>query len=141
MSRVAKARRFTENATRVGSAEGSRTMTGTINKHIRIEEELWKRLETAARERETTANRLISEIARQWLETREWPQSELQARVARASLFAAQAIALDMIAAGRKKEVDDILEHVDTIVPDVAPEASAEQATASEGPTSSRGNT
>ena len=44
------------------------------------------------------------------------------ARVARASLFTAQAIALDMIAAGRKKQVDQVLDYVATIVPGTAPE-------------------
>ena len=101
-------------------------MPGTISKHIRIDEELWKRLEAAAGEEGVSANRLLAELAERWLETREWPQSEVQVRVARASLFAAQAIALDMIAAGRKIEVDRILEHVATIVPGVAPEPSAE---------------
>ncbi len=101
-------------------------MSGTISKHIRIDEELWKRLEAAAGEEDITANRLLAELAERWLETREWPQSEVQVRVARASLFAAQAIALDMIAAGRKTKVDQILEHVATIVPDVAPEPLAE---------------
>ena len=101
-------------------------MPGTINKHIRIDEELWKRLEKAADESDTTANRLLAELAERWFETREWPQSEVQVRVARASLFTAQAIALDMIAAGRKTEVDQILEHVATIVPGVAPEPLAE---------------
>ena len=114
-------------------------MPGTINKHIRIDEELWKRLEMAAGERETTANRLLAELAERWLETREWPQSEVQVRVARASLFAAQAIALDMIAVGRKKEVDDILEHVAAIVPDVAPAPPMEPKTDSEQSDSSRG--
>ena len=100
-------------------------MPETINKHIRIDEELWQRLEIAAGEREMTANRLLAELAERWLETREWPESEVQVRVARASLFTAQAIALDMIAAGRKKEVDDILEHVAAIIPDVTPEPPA----------------
>ena len=107
-------------------------MPGTINKHIRIDEELWKRLEKAATERDTTANRLLAELAERWLETREWPQSEVQVRVARASLFTAQAIALDMIAASRKKEVDDILEHVAAIIPDVAPEPPMEPTTDSD---------
>ena len=107
-------------------------MSGTISKHIRIDEELWKRLEAAAGEEDMTANRLLAELAERWLETREWPQSEVQVRVARASLFAAQAIALDMIAAGRKTEVDQILEHVATIVPGVAPEPLAEGAAVSQ---------
>ena len=106
-------------------------MPGTISKHIRIDEELWKRLETAAGEIDTTANRLLAELAERWLETREWPQSEVQVKVARASVFTAQAIALDMIAAGRQKEVDQILEHVTTIVPGVAPQPMVEEEAAS----------
>ena len=113
-------------------------MPRTINKHIRIDEELWKRLEEAAGESDTTANRLLAELAEQWLETRQWPQSEVQVRVARASLFTAQAIALDMIAAGRKNEVDQVLEHVATIVPEAAPEPLMEEETASEKRDSSR---
>ena len=108
-------------------------MPGTISKHIRIDEELWKRLEAAAGKEDVSANRLLAELAEQWLSTREWPQSELQIRVARASLFAAQAIALDMIAAGRKNEVDQILEHVAAIVPGVAPEPLAEGEVVSQG--------
>ena len=107
-------------------------MPRTVNKHIRIDEELWKRLEKVAGESDTTANRLLAELAERWLEAREWPQSEVQARVARASLFTAQAIALDMIAAGRKNEVDQILDYVATIVPGVAPEPLAEEEATSE---------
>ena len=115
-------------------------MPTTISKHIRIDEELWKRLETAAGESDTTANRLLAELAERWLEAREWPQSAVQVQVARASLFAAQAIALDMIATDRKKEVDQILEHVASVVPDVAPEPTAEETTGAEKPGSRRGN-
>ena len=113
-------------------------MPGTINKHIRIDEELWKRLERAAGESDTTANRLLAELAERWLETREWPQSEVQVRVARASLFTAQAIALDMIAAGRKRQVDQVLDYVATIVPGAAPEPLVEEETTSEKRDSSR---
>ena len=78
---VANACRFTENGARVGSTEGTGTMPGTISRHIRIDEELWKRLEAAAGEEDVTANRLLAELAERWLETREWPQSEVQVRV------------------------------------------------------------
>ena len=122
---------FTDNGACAGSEEGTPAMPGTISKHIRIDEELWKRLETAAGEIDTTANRLLAELAECWLETREWPQSEVQVQVARASIFAAQAIALDLIAAGRQKRVDQLLEHAASIVPGVAPEPPVtEEATA-----------
>ena len=107
-------------------------MPRTVNKHIRIDEELWKRLEAASGEEDITANRLLAELAERWLETREWPQSEVQVRVARASLFTAQAIALDMIAAGRRNEVDQVLDYVATIVPGVAPEPLVDEETTSE---------
>ena len=113
-------------------------MPRTINKHIRIDEELWKRLEKAAGESDTTANRLLAALAERWLKTREWPPSEVQVRVARASLFTAQAIALDMIAAGRKKQVDQVLDYVATIVPEAAPEPLVEEETTSEKRDSSR---
>ena len=107
--------------------KGALRVPGTISKHIRIDEALWKRLVAAAGESDTTANRLLAELAERWLESREWPRSETQVQVARASLFTAQATALDMIAAGRKKEVDQILKHVATIVPGVAPDPLVEE--------------
>ena len=99
----------------------------SVNKHIRIDEELWDRLAAAARDSDTTANRLLSELAAQWLENREWPRSAVQIRVARSSLFAAQAIARDMKKAGRQQEIDEILEYAALIVPDHAPASSAAQ--------------
>ena len=66
-----------------------------------------------------TANRLLSELAAQWLENREWPRTEVQIQVARSSLFTAQAVARDMIAAGREKEVEEIHNSISSIVPDV----------------------
>ena len=97
----------------------------SVNKHIRIDEELWDRLAAAARDSDTTANRLLSELAAQWLENREWPRSAVQIRVARSFLFAAQAIARDMKKAGRQQEIDEILEYAALIVPDHAPASSA----------------
>ncbi len=96
-------------------------MAGTVNKHIRIDEEIWERLEAAAKDRETTANRLLSELAAQWLENREWPRTDVQIQVARSSLFTAQVVARDMIAAGREKEVEEIRNSISSIVPDVEP--------------------
>ena len=58
------------------------------------------------------------ELAIEALERREWPGTEAEIRVARASLFAAQAIARDLIAAGRGKEVEEIRDFISTIVPD-----------------------
>ena len=52
------------------------------------------------------------------LDRRQWPGTEVEMRVARAALFTAQAIALDLIAAGRDKEVQEIRDFISTIVPD-----------------------
>ena len=75
-------------------------MAKAVNKHIRIDEELWQRLEAAAKDRNTTANRLLAELATQWLEERQWPATVVQIQVARSSLFTAQAVMRDLIAGG-----------------------------------------
>ena len=54
------------------------TVARAINKHIRIDEELWQRLEEAAKDRHTTANRLLAELATQWLEDQQWPATDVQ---------------------------------------------------------------
>ena len=100
-------------------------MVKTVNKHIRIEESLWKRLEVAARDRETTANRLLAELAQQWLKNREWPATEVQIRVARSSLFTAQAMVRNLIAENREQEIEEIRRYVSTIVPDVTTDSPA----------------
>ncbi len=101
-------------------------MAVTINKHIRIDEELWERLEKAAGELDTTANRLLTKLAAQWLEKRAWPRTEAEIQVARASLFTAQAIANDMITAGRGREIDEIRRYIATIVPDTGHPSAAQ---------------
>ena len=52
------------------------------------------------------------------LDRREWPVTDTEMRVARASLFAAQAIARRMIADGREQEVQETRDFISTIVPD-----------------------
>ena len=52
------------------------------------------------------------------LDRRQWPATETEMRVARASLFAAQAIARKLIADGREAEVQEIRRFISTIVPD-----------------------
>ncbi len=52
------------------------------------------------------------------LDRRDWPSTEVEKRVARASLFAAQAIARRLIADGLEQEVRDIRSFISTIVPD-----------------------
>ena len=90
----------------------------TVNKHIRVRPEQWERVEEAAQAGALTANQLVMELAIEALDRREWPKTEAEIRVARASLFTAQAVARDLIAAGREKEVQEIREFISTIVPD-----------------------
>ena len=65
-----------------------------------------------------TPNQLVIELAIEALDRREWPRSEAETRVARASLFAAEVLARDLIANGRNDEVEEIREFISTIVPD-----------------------
>ena len=90
----------------------------TINKHIRVLPEQWQRIERAAQGSAFTPNQLVIELAIEALDRREWPRSEAETRVARASLFAAQVLARDLIANGRNDEVEEIREFISTIVPD-----------------------
>ena len=89
-----------------------------LHKHVRVSPEQWKRLEAAAEGTPLTANQLLVQLAMEALDRREWPGTETEIRVARASLFAAQAIARDLIADGREHEVEEIRDFISTIVPD-----------------------
>ena len=46
----------------------------------------------------------------------------MQVQVARSSLFTAQVVARDMIAAGREKEIEEIRKFISSIVPDLKAE-------------------
>ena len=102
-----------------------------LHKHIRIAAEQWSRIESAAAGTVYSANQLVVELAMEALDRREalGPQAEL--RVARASLFAAQAIARRLIADGRGDEVQEIREFISSIVPD--PDAAAVRSEPREG--------
>ena len=78
----------------------------------------WDRIENAARNRDTSANRLVVELVIKALEHQEWPRTETEIRVARASLFAAQVLARDLISSGREQEIDEIRDFISTIAPD-----------------------
>ena len=99
----------------------------SIKKHVRVTPEQWQRIERAAQGTALTANQIVIELAVEALDRREWPRTEAEIRVARASLFTAQAIALDLIASGREQEVQEIREFISSIVPDpdagVSPQA------------------
>ena len=114
-------------------------MAKTLQKNIRITSEQWDRIETAATERGVTANQLLVELAVEALDRREWPRTEHEIRMLRSSMFAAQAIARDMIAAGRADEVEAIRLNISQIAPELPGEAakpvpkSADPQTSSDG--------
>ena len=89
-----------------------------LHKHIRVLPEQWERIERAAQGTALSANQLVIELAIEALDRRECPATETEIRVARASLFAVQAIARDLMAAGREDEVQEIRDFISTIVPD-----------------------
>ncbi len=101
-------------------------MASSLQKNIRVTADQWKRIETAARERQVSPNRLVVDLAIEALDRREWPGTETEIKMARASLFAAQAIARNLIANGRQAEVEEIREFISTIVPDPDAERPAE---------------
>ena len=93
-------------------------MAQSLQKNIRVTAEQWNRIETAAKEQQVSPNQLVVELAIEALDRREWPRTEAEIKVARASLFAAQAIARGLIADGREQEVQEIREFISMIVPD-----------------------
>ncbi len=93
-------------------------MAQTLTKNIRVTLEQWDRIEKIAKDRDISANRLVVELVMEALDRREWPRTELDIQVAKAALFAAQVLRRDLIAAGRKDEVEEILKFVSTLVPE-----------------------
>ena len=90
----------------------------TVKKNLRVRPGEWERIERAAEGTALSANQLVMTLAMEALDRREGPRSVAELRVARASLFAAQALARDLIAAGREGEVEEIRAFISTIVPD-----------------------
>ena len=90
----------------------------SLHKHIRVSPAQWERIEQAAQGSPHSPNQILVELAMEALDRREWPGTDTEMRVARASLFAAQAIARQLIADGREQEVQEIRDFLSTIVPD-----------------------
>ena len=93
-------------------------MANTIGRHIRIDEDDWRRIEALAAARDTSPNRLLAELAVEALNRREWPRNELEIQLLRSPMFAAQALARDMITAGRDDEVEQIRRSISDVVPE-----------------------
>ena len=93
-------------------------MANTLNKHIRVDQDDWKRIEEAAAKRGLSPSRMLIVSALETIDGPQWPRSEAEIKVARASLFAAQALARGLIADGREQDVQEIRNFISTIVPD-----------------------
>ena len=76
-------------------------MANTLNKHIRVDEDDWKRIEEEARKRGVSPNRLVIASTLEAIDSPRWPRTEAEIYLLRSAMFAAQAIARDMAAAGR----------------------------------------
>ena len=61
----------------------------------------------------------LVQLAMEALDRREWPRTELEIQLLRSTLFTAQAIARDMIAKGRKEEIEEIRREISRIVPEL----------------------
>ena len=105
-----------------GCQQQKKTMTDsiekTVKKTLRVQPKQWELIEGAARETRLTANQLVMELALEALERRRIFSPEAEIRVARSSLFTAQAIARDLIASGKQKDVQEIRDFISTIVPE-----------------------
>ena len=94
-------------------------MAKTLSKTVRVTEEQWIRVENEARERNESPNHLLVQLAMEALDRREWPRTELEIHLLRSSLFTAQAMARDMIAKGRTKEIEEIRREISKIAPEL----------------------
>ena len=90
----------------------------SLHKHIRVSREQWERIERAAEGNPQSPNQVLVELAMEALDRRKWPATDTEMRVARASLFAAQALARGLIADGREGDIEEIRDFISTIVPD-----------------------
>ena len=96
-------------------------MAKTLSKTVRVTEAQWIRVENMARKRNESPNHLLVRLAIEALDRREWPRTELEIHLLRSSLFTAQAMARNMIAAGREEEIEAIRREISRIAPELPP--------------------
>ena len=96
-----------------------------LEKRIRVTSGQWDRLLEAAQETSLTPNQLMVELAIEALDRREWPTTEAEIRMYRASLFTAQVLARDLIDTGCEKKLAEIRRHVSQMAPKL-PQTSTE---------------
>ena len=94
-------------------------MGNTLNKHIRVDEEDWQRIEEAARERGVSPTRLLISSTLEAIDGGNWPRTEAEIYMLRSAMFAAQAIARDIEAAGRGDEIAEIARNISRIAPEL----------------------
>ena len=93
-----------------------------MNKHLRVDEDEWQRIEHAARERGVSPTRLLISSTLEAIDGANWPRTEAEIYLLRSAMFAAQAIARDMEAAGRGDEIADIARNISRVAPELPPE-------------------
>ena len=94
-------------------------MGKTINKHIRVDEDAWLRIEKAAQERGISPSRLMISATLEAIEGREWPRTEAEIHLLRSAMFAAQVIIRDMERAGREDEIEQISRNISEVAPEL----------------------
>ena len=99
--------------------QGENGMGKTINKHIRVDQEHWRRIENAAHERGISPSRLMISVTIEAIEGREWPHTEAEIHLLRSAMFAAQAIIRDMERAGREDEIEQISRNISEVAPEL----------------------
>lgn len=98
---------------------GDNDMGNTINKHIRVDEEHWRRIENAAHEQGISPSRLMISATLEAIKGREWPRTEAEIHLLRSAMFAAQAIIRDMEKAGREEEIQEISRSISQVAPEL----------------------
>ena len=98
---------------------GGNGMGNTINKHIRVDQDHWRRIEKAAQERGISPSRLMISATIEAIERREWPRTEAEIHLLRSAMFAAQAIIRDMERAGREEEIEQISRNISEVAPEL----------------------
>lgn len=98
----------------------------TINKHIRVDEDHWRRIEKAAFEWGITPVRLMIPAALEAIENLEWPRTEAKIYLLRSAIFSAQTIGQDMERVGREEEIKQISRNISEVASEL-PNKSAEE--------------
>lgn len=95
------------------------TSDKTLEKHIRVHPEQWRRLEEAAAGSSLTPNQLVVELAMKALDRNEWPRTEAEIHLLRSAMFTAQATIRDMRKAGREHEIEEISRAISEVAPEL----------------------